>query len=67
MYPIDRQAYVNAYLSAMKEELEQDRFAREHGSEDDTDAAGRFFRVIADKLSHRHKSERTQGRWIPMH
>ncbi len=67
MYPIDREEYVNAYLAAMKEEMEQTHFGRKNGSEDGNEVTDRFFGVIAKKLSHWHKSEQAHGRSIPSH
>lgn len=67
MYPTDREAYVHAYLAAMNEEIEQANFAREHGCDDSTQPVDRFFKVIAERLSHWHRSEPTHSRWMPSH
>jgi len=67
MYPIDREEYVHAYLAAMKEEMQQARFAREFGSEDDAPRGNRFYKLIAEKLSHWHQSDSTHNRWMPSH
>lgn len=67
MYPINREEYVHAYLAAMKEEIEQAHFAREHGSEDDAAPGDRFYEIIAEKLRHWHRSDSTHSRWISSH
>jgi len=67
VYPMDREAYIHAYLGAMKEEIEQANFARENGCDDSTQPGDHFFRSIAEKLSHWHRSEPMHDRWMPSH
>ena len=50
MYPIEREDYVNAYISAMTEEIRQSRISNKFEA-DTTGAVDRLYRTVADKLS----------------
>ena len=50
MYPIERQDYVNAYISAMTEEMKESGFATSTNPEP-RGAFDRFSKVVAEKLS----------------
>ncbi|MEN8235395.1 MAG: hypothetical protein ABFR89_10800 [Actinomycetota bacterium] len=66
MYPIERDDYVNAYISAMTEEMKESGFGQSTNPES-TRSSDRFTKVVAEKLSSWRRGAARPARPQPTH
>ncbi|MEN8115023.1 MAG: hypothetical protein ABFS21_11625 [Actinomycetota bacterium] len=64
MYPIEREDYVNAYISAMTKEMQESGFATSTNPEP-SGAFDRFTKVVAEKLTSWRSGAARPARLLP--